>query len=93
MVIPRIREIDDYKEMQKVIDDYYAQGYTIKSQVNNTVLMKYRTWGTAMGFALTIFLALILTFWTIGLSWLIPVIYAVCKNNGAPEVLLRISEG
>ena len=40
MVSPRIREVQDKQEMQRVVDDFMTQGYTIKEEGMDTTLLK-----------------------------------------------------
>ena len=89
MVSPRIRDTKDKDEMARVIDDFMTQGYTIKDQGANTVLLKKKTWGSAAGWIVSIIVALILTVFTIGLSWILPIAYAIYAHYNAPEVLVR----
>lgn len=89
MVSPRIRDTKDKDEMARVIDDFMTQGYTIKDQGANTVLLKKKTWGSAAGWIVSIIAALILTVFTFGLSWILPVAYAIYAHYNAPEVLVR----
>ena len=89
MVSPRIREVSDKTEMDRVIDDFITQGYGIKEQGATTALLKKRTWGSAGGYVVSLILAFILMWFTLGFSWLLPVIYAVYAHYTAPEVLVR----
>ena len=56
MVSPRIREVQDKQEMQRVVDDFMTQGYTIKDEGIDTTLMKKKTWGSAVGIIVSIIL-------------------------------------
>jgi len=89
MVSPRIREVNDKTEMDRVIDDFMTQGYTIKEQGANTALLKKRSWGSAAGWIIAIVLTLLLSIPTIGFSFLILVAYPIYAHYAAPEVLLR----
>jgi tetrahydromethanopterin S-methyltransferase subunit F len=91
MVSPRIREVQDKQEMQRVVDDFMTQGYTIKEQGMDTTLMKKKTWGSAAGIIVSIVLMFIIDITIIGIlfSWIIPVAYVLYAHYSAPEVLLR----
>ena len=91
MVSPRIRDVTDEKEQARIIDDFMTQGYTIKEQGANTVLLKKKSWGSAGGWIVSIVVALILTLFTFGLSWIIPIVYAIYAHYTSNEVLIRIA--
>ena len=90
MVSPRIRDVNDKDEMARVIDDFMTQGYSIKDQGTNTALLKKKSWGSAAGWIVSIIVALVLTVFTVGISWIIPIVYAIYAHYAAPEVLVRI---
>ena len=89
MVSPRIREVADEKEMAQVIDDFMTQGYTIKEQGTQSTLLKKKSWGSGAGWIVSIVVAAILTIFTLGISWVIPIAYAIYAHYAAPEVLIR----
>jgi|GEM_PF-588295 len=89
MVSPRIREVQDKQEMQRVVDDFMTQGYTIKDQGMDTTLMKKKSWGSAAGIILSIILGCIVAIFTVGLGLLIIPAYIIYAHYQAPEVLLR----
>lgn len=91
MVSPRIREVQDEKEMAKVIDDFMTQGYTIKEQGNVSALLKKMSWGSAAGWIVSLVIAVILAIFTLGFSFIIPLVYAIIAHYTAPEVLVRIT--
>jgi uncharacterized membrane protein YjgN (DUF898 family) len=90
MVSPRIREVADDKEMARVIDDFMTQGYTVKESGERSALLKKKSWGSGAGIIVSIVLAAILTVFTLGISWLIPIVYAIYAHYAAPEVLIRL---
>ena len=94
MVSPRIREVQDKQEMQRVVDDFMTQGYTVKEEGTESILLKKKTWGSAAGIIVSLILMVIVGVVTVFigflLSWLIPVIYVIYAHYNAPEVLLRI---
>ena len=92
MVSPRIREVQDKQEMQRVVDDFMTQGYTIKEQGIETTLLKKKTWGSAAGIIVSIILMLLIDITIVGIlfSWVIPVGYVLYAHYNAPEVLLRM---
>jgi hypothetical protein len=89
LVSPRIREVQDKQEMQRVVDDFMTQGYTIKDQGIDTTLMKKKSWGSAVGIIVSIILGIIVAIFTVGLGLLIIPAYIVYAHYAAPEVLLR----
>jgi ribosomal protein L40E len=94
MVSPRIREVQDKQEMQRVVDDFMTQGYTVKEEGTESILLKKKTWGSAAGIIVSLILMVIVGVFTVFIgflfSWLIPVIYVIYAHYNAPEVLLRI---
>jgi hypothetical protein len=89
MTNPRIREVATRKEMDQVTDDFMTQGYIIKDSGVSTTLLKKKSWGSAAGWIVAIIVALVLTVFTMGISWLLPVVYGIYAHYNAPEVLLR----
>ena len=90
MVSPRIREVADDAEMDRVVDDFMTQGFTVKEGGIATVLLKKKSWGSGAGWIVSIVVALILAIFTFGISFIIPIVYAIYAHYSAPEVLLRI---
>jgi hypothetical protein len=90
MVSPRIREVADVAEMDRVVDDFMTQGFTVKEEGSATVLLKKKSWGSGAGWIVSIVVALILAIFTLGISFVIPIVYAIYAHYSAPEVLLRI---
>ena len=93
MVSPRIRDVNDKDEMARVIDDFMTQGYSIKDQGTNTALLKKKSWGSAAGWIVSLIVATVLAIFTVGLSYIIPIAYAIVAHYNAPEVLIRIVAG
>jgi tetrahydromethanopterin S-methyltransferase subunit F len=91
MASPRIREVQDKQDMQRVVDDFMTQGYTVKDEGMYTTLMKKKTWGSAVGIILSIILGGIVAIFTVGLGLLIIPAYIIYAHYAAPEVLLRIA--
>jgi len=91
MVSPRIREVQDKQEMQRVVDDFMTQGYTIKDQGMDTTLMKKKSWGSAAGIIVSIILGIIVAIFTVGIGLVIIPAYIIYAHYSAPEVLLRIA--
>jgi uncharacterized membrane protein YjgN (DUF898 family) len=87
---PRIRDVANDKEMAQVTDDFMTQGYTIKEQGTQSTLLKKKSWGSGAGWIVSIVVAAILTIFTLGISWVIPIAYAIYAHYAAPEVLLRL---
>ena len=92
MVSPRIRDVADKKEMDRVMDDFFTQGYTTKEQGTNTVLLKKKTWGSIAGLLVTWIVGLLFSIFTVGISLIIPIAYMAIMHFNAPEVLLRIAQ-
>jgi hypothetical protein len=89
MVSPRIRDVQDKQELQRVVDDFMTQGYTIKDQGMDTTLMKKKSWGSAAGIIVSIILGGIVAIFTVGLGLLIIPAYMIYAHYQAPEVLIR----
>ena len=89
MVAPRFRDVKDKDELERVRDDFMTQGYTVKEEGQTTILLKKKSWGSAGGWLVAIVVALILTIFTFGLSWIIPIAYAIYAHYTSPEVLVR----
>lgn len=92
MVAPRIREVSDDKEMAKLVDDFFTQGFTIKEQGIESTLLKKKSWGSGAGWIVSIVVALLLLLPTIGFSLLIPIVYAIYAHYSSSEVLIRIAQ-
>jgi hypothetical protein len=79
--------------MQRVVDDFMTQGYTIKDQGMDTTLLKKKTWGSATGIIVSLVLMVVVGVVTVFVgflfSWIIPVAYVIYAHYSAPEVLLR----
>jgi hypothetical protein len=91
MASPRIREVQDKQEMQRVVDDFMTQGYTVKDEGMYTTLMKKKTWGSAAGIIGSIILGGVVAIFTFGLGLLIIPAYIIYAHYSAPEVLLRMA--
>ena len=52
--------------------------------------MKKKSWGSAAGWIVSLIVALVLAVFTVGLSFIIPIAYAILAHYTAPEVLIRI---
>ena len=80
----RTRKVENQEKMDNYVDDLITQGYKIKTQGENTVLLKKSDYGSAVAH-LIIFL--LLGWWLI----FIPnVVYALYRNQNADEVLVKI---
>lgn len=92
MASQRIRDVADNKEMDKVVDEFMVQGYRVKLQGTGSIQLKKHTWGSAGGVIVSILVAVFLTVFTLGLSWLIPIIYCIWAHYDAEEILIRIAQ-
>jgi hypothetical protein len=90
MVSPRFRDVKNRDELERVRDDFMTQGYTVKEEGQQTLLMKKKSWGSAAGWIVSLVVALILAIFTVGLSFILPVAYAIFAHYNAPEVMIRI---
>ena len=90
MVSPRFRDVSSKDELERVRDDFMTQGYTVKEEGQTTLLMKKKSWGSAAGWIVSIIVAIFLTLFTFGLSWFIPLGYAIYAHYSSPEVLIRL---
>jgi hypothetical protein len=76
--------------MDALRDDFITQGYTVKEEGENSILMKKKSWGSAAGWIVSLIVALVLAVFTVGISFIIPLAYAIFAHYNAPEVLIRI---
>ena len=90
MVSPRFRNARDYDDMDALRDDFITQGYTVKNEGETSILMKKKSWGSAAGWIVSLIVALVLAVFTVGLSFRIPIAYAILAHYTAPEVLIRV---
>lgn len=90
MSSPRFRNARDYDDMDALRDDFITQGYTVKEEGENSILMKKKSWGSAAGWIVSLIVALVLAVFTVGISFIIPLAYAIFAHYNAPEVLIRI---
>ena len=90
MVSPRFRNARDFDDMDALRDDFITQGYTVKNEGETSILMKKKSWGSAAGWIVSLIVALVLAVFTVGLSFIIPIAYAILAHYTAPEVLIRI---
>jgi hypothetical protein len=90
MVSPRIREVQDEQEMQRVVDEFMAKGYTIKLEGTETTLLKKKTWGSAVGIIVSIILGFFVGVLTLGIGFVIIPAYMIYAHFSSPEVLLRM---
>jgi hypothetical protein len=88
MAIKRVREVKNRDEMAKLVDDFLTTGMVIKEQGANSTLMQDHTWGSGAGWAVSLILALVLSWTVIGLF--IPVFYAIYAHYTAPKTLIRV---
>jgi len=86
LIMARIRRVDGQSEMEKVIDDYVTQGYSIKSQGQRSAMMKERTFGSA---GTHLLILIFLGWWTIGIA---NAIYAAYKYFSGDEVKIQVEE-
>lgn len=92
MVSPRFRDVKNKDEMERVRDDFMTQGFTVKDEGQMSILMKKKTWGSAAGWIVSLVVAVILAIFTFGISFVIPLAFAIFSHYNAPEVLIRIVE-
>ena len=90
MSSPRFRNVRDIEELEAVREDFITQGYIVKDEGQNSTLLKKKSWGSAAGWIVTLIVAVILAFFTVGFSFIIPLAYAIYAHYTAPEVLVRI---
>ena len=77
MVSPRFRNARDFDDMDALRDDFITQGYTVKNEGETSILMKKKSWGSAAGWIVSLIVALVLAVFTVGLSFIIPIAYAI----------------
>ena len=63
----------------------------ILTQSKPTLLLIFeKSWGSAAGWIVSLIVATVLAIFTVGLSYIIPIAYAIVAHYNAPEVLIRI---
>lgn len=82
----RVRRVDTRKEMEQVTEDFLTRGFKIKTEGQNSTMVKKKTWGSGTGH---IVVAALTLWWTLGIG---NVIYAIYKNLTAEEVQIKVSE-
>jgi hypothetical protein len=82
----RIRRVDDTREMERVVEDFLTRGYKVKSDGQNSTLLKKKTWGSGSGHLVV---AALTIWWTLGIG---NVAYAIYKNLTAEEVQVKVEE-
>jgi hypothetical protein len=87
----RFRNVADMDTLESVRDDFITQGYIIKSEGENGVLMTKHPWGSTAGWIIVIIIALIIVRWLAPISIILLVAYALYSHYTAPEVMIRIA--
>ena len=82
--MPRIRRVDDEREMEKVVDDFVTQGYKIKNQGQTSTMMKEKDYG---GGAAHLIILVIFGWWTLGIA---NALWAAFKYFTSDEVKIAI---
>jgi hypothetical protein len=80
----RLRRVSSTQEMERVLDDYFTQGYEVLQQGERTTMLRKKTWGTGGGHVLC---ALLTFWWTIGIGNLV---YACIAHFTADQVMLKV---
>lgn len=86
MTVSRIRRVASPREMEAVIDDFVTQGYTILTLGENSVMLRKRSWGSAIGHLLC---AMFLGIFTLGFANLF---YAIIAHYGAEKVMIKVEQ-
>lgn len=84
--MPRIRRVEDKKEMEKVIDDFITQGYKVKSQGETTAMMKEKDYGSG---ASHLIILILLGWWSLGIA---NALWAAYKYFTAAEVKVQVED-
>ncbi len=86
MAAPRIRRVKDRRDMEVTRDDFITQGYEVRSEGEETILLRKSTWG---GSGTHVLIFLLTAWWTAGVGNLV---YALYAHNSADQVLLKPEE-
>lgn len=82
--MPRIRRVDDQQNMEQVVEDFLTRGYKIKTEGQESTMLKKKTWGSG---GMHIVIAVLTIWWTLGLG---NVAYAIYKYLTAEEVQVKV---
>ncbi len=82
--MPRIRRVDDQQNMEQVVEDFLTRGYKIKTEGQDSTMLKKKTWGSG---GMHIVIAVLTIWWTLGLG---NVAYAIYKYLTAEEVQVKV---
>jgi hypothetical protein len=86
----RIRKVSSVREMERVIDEMITLGYEVRDRGAETALLKEKTWGSVGVTSGLIIIALIFAYYTLLLSFLLPIAYVVYKHQTAETVEVKV---
>ncbi len=84
--MPRIRRVDDRKEMERTVEDFLTRGYKIKNEGQASTMLKKKTWGSG---GMHLVVAVLTIWWTFGFG---NIAYALYKYLTADEVQVKVEE-
>jgi|GEM_PF-2092023 hypothetical protein len=77
-------------EMERWIDEMITLGYDVKDRGVGTALLKKKTWGDMAVTIVLLVIAFVLAIFTLGLSFLLPIVYIVFKHQTADTIEVKI---
>lgn len=86
----RIRKVSSAREMERTIDEMITLGYEVQDRGAETALLKEKTWGSVGVTIGLILIALVFAYYTLLLSFLLPIAYVVYKHQTAETVEVKI---
>lgn len=84
--MPRIRRVEDTKELEQVTEDFLTRGYNVEEEGQNSKMVKKHTWGSGTGHLVV---AALTIWWTLGVG---NVAYAIYKNLTAEKVQIKVED-
>lgn len=86
----RIRRVGSVRAMERMIDEMITLGYDVQHRGEETALLKKRTWGSVGVIIVLLIIAFVFSIVTFGLSFLLPIAYAVYSHQTAETVEIKV---
>jgi len=86
----RIRRVGSVRAMERMIDEMITLGYDVQHRGEETALLKKRTWGSVGVIIVLLIIAFVFVGITLGLSFLLPIAYAVYSHQTAETVEIKV---
>jgi hypothetical protein len=86
----RIRTFGSEMEMERWIDEMITLGYDVEDRAVGAAILKKKTWGDVAVISVLLVIAFVLSIFTLGLSFLLPIAYIVFKRQTADIIEAKI---